>query len=154
MEKSQTSIPSSTSFGDALVDGLFAGLGAGLMMAVFLVFSGLLLGTPAETTLARFDPNGGISPFVGGMLHLAVSGIYGMIFAVAGRLPGLRSKRWHWLVGLFYGALLWGIAYNVLLPSTGSSLRQIAPVHFAAAHMVYGLVVGLLTARQGQLIAS
>ena len=131
--------------GDTAVDGLIAGILAGLGMVVYLIFVGLLSGIPAAVMLGRFDP-GLDGRWLSGMLaHLAVSGVYGVIFAllfsVVVRLQG-PLQRFGWLIGLVYGLLLLALARGVLLPMAGSALLEIATVHWVIAHAVYGLLVG------------
>jgi hypothetical protein len=131
--------------GDAAVDGLLNGLVGGLAMALTLVIGGLLTGDSPGAVMARFDPYTG-SAVQGTLLHLAVSSVYGLIFTVGWRMLGrwLRVERFGWLAGLVYGLALLALAWLALLPGADSALQQVPLVHFAAAHMVYGLTVGLL----------
>jgi hypothetical protein len=105
--------------------------------------------TPARL-LERFVPGQGGTWLTGGLLHLGVSGVYGIGYGMLifwlprgwrGRLPG-------WLLGLAYGAALLLVAELVLLPGSGSALRQIPLAHFALAHGVYGLALGDFVARK------
>lgn len=70
------------SLGDTAVDGLVAGLPAGLQMAVVLVLAGLLSGTPLLETLGYFDPAQAGNWLTGLLAHLAVAAIYGVVFAL------------------------------------------------------------------------
>jgi hypothetical protein len=95
------------------------------------------------------------------VLHLAVSGTYGLVFAlvwfIISRLGGFRPSNWMaGLVGTAYGALLWLLAQTVLLPGTGSALLTIPTWQFALAHLLYGLVLGVLAIRYslGQPLAA
>jgi hypothetical protein len=135
--------------GDAAVDGLLHGLVGGLAMALALVIGGLLTGSGPGAVMARFDPYTG-SAVQGTLLHLAVSSVYGLIFSVGWRaLAGwLGIERFGWLAGVVYGAALLAVARLALLPGADSALQEIPFVHFAAAHMVYGLTVGLLANRR------
>jgi hypothetical protein len=47
---------------------------------------------------------------------------------------------------LVYGLVLVLAAEVIVLPATGSPLRGIPVVHFALAHALYGVVLGLLIA--------
>ncbi len=47
------------SLGEAAVDGLLAGIGAGAAMAAYLVLAGLLMGEAPGVMLGRFDPASG-----------------------------------------------------------------------------------------------
>jgi hypothetical protein len=138
------------SIGDAAVDGLLAGMAAGLVMGVILVLLGLLDGTGPATVLGRFDPADSGSPAVGGLLHLAVSGIYGVILAILYRFLTHRwtgMKKMGWVIGVGYGLVLWLSAQFVFLPGLNSSLSEIVPLYFALSHLGYGAVLGYLLCR-------
>lgn len=135
------------SAGDAAVGGLLHGLAAGLAMAAFFVAAGLLRGQGPADTLAAFTLNGQpvASNVVTGLLgHLAVAGVYGLVWGVAWRAIGRRTALPAWLAGLVYGLLLWGVA-QLLVRSIGSSLALIAPWALLVGHLLYGLILGLLS---------
>lgn len=149
MERTREPV-SERSAGDTAVDGLLAGLAAGVVMVGVLVVVGWLLGEGPAVTLGRFDPVPAGRWLPGLTTHLAVSAVYGLLFAlvVAGvvRLwPALA--RWMWLLGLGYGLLLWGMAQSVLLPGVESPLLAIGALQLAPAHATYGLLLGVLLAR-------
>ena len=137
--------------GDAAVDGLIAGIGAGAVMAAVLVVAGLLGGDGPGVVLGRFDPGAAASPVTGGLMHLAVSGVYGALFGLGHRLiSGLPpvSRLPGWLIGLAYGLLLWAVAQASLFSSADSPLRELPALHFALAHAVFGLTLGLAMPRK------
>ena len=124
-------------WGDAAVDGLISGVAAGLLMAVFLLVAGGLGGKSVADVLRQFDPGARPAPLTGAVTHLAVSGVYGILFAslwrplgrVWGRLPA-------WLVGLAYGLLLWLLAATITAARAnvgGGWLQGIPPAELAAA---------------------
>ena len=140
------------SVGDAVIDGLFTGLLAGLGMAAVLVLAGWTGGEQPAQVLGRFAPQQLNAPLSGFLLHLAVSGIYGMVYGVIWmlvlRLRGFRPSLPVALVsGAAYGLLLEGLAQAVLLPGSGSALGQTPFWHLALAHLVYGIILGLLLYR-------
>ena len=133
--------------GDVAVDGLLAGMAGGLVMGVVLVLLGLMDGTGPLETLGHFDPANGGSAAVGGLLHLAVSGIYGVFFALGYHFLGRRwpgINRYGWLLGAIFGVGLWLAAQFIFLPGLNSALADLAPSFFALGHLVYGLVIGYL----------
>lgn len=136
------------SLGDAAVDGLFAGLGAGLVMAAYLVLAGLLNGQGPALVLARFSTTENATPWQGLLSHLAVSSMYGMVF---GLLLFALLRHAHperiWLAGALYGLLLFFVAEFVILPGTGSPLGETPGFHLAAAHLLYGLAIGIFSSR-------
>jgi hypothetical protein len=133
------------SIGDAAVDGLIHGAVAGVVMVAYLVVVALLSGEGPLPMLARFDLGGGASPLTGGLMHLAVSGVYGIGFALIRRLIGRRAPGW--LAGLIFGAALFFVAEVIVLPGAASPLRAIPALHFAIAHGLYGLTLGVLNAK-------
>ena len=93
--------------------------------------------------IAHFDPAGRGSALAGMAAHLAVAAVYGLIFAVIMQaLDQVRPLRPRWLLGLLYGAALLIVGRGVLLPAAGSPLLEIGLGHFAAAHLVYGALLG------------
>lgn len=136
--------------GDVAVDGLLAGMAGGLAMGVVLVLLGLLDDTGPLETLGRFDPANGGSAAIGGLLHLAVSGIYGVFFALSYHILSRRwlgMNRYGWLIGAIFGVGLWVAAQFIFLPGLDSALADLAPSFFAVGHLVYGLVIGYLMGR-------
>lgn len=138
--------------GDAAVKGLFNGFIAGIGMAVVLVAAGLISGVPAAKTLERFTPVSGGGPLTGVLAHLAVSGIYGLVFGLLWStvLRWLRLDAGLWqgiLTGVAYGLLLWLGAQYILLPTTGAAIGSLPAGQFLIAHLVYGLVLGWLFGR-------
>lgn len=140
MNNSSARIERPRTLGDWAVDGLLTGVGAGVVMALYLILAGLLIGEGAALSLGRFDPAGQGNAVGGGLAHLATAAVYGALFGAAriltGRLPA-------WLAGLAYGALLLGLANGILAVQASLALRAIAPWHFLAAHLLYGLTLGL-----------
>lgn len=141
------------SAGDAAVEGLFAGVLAGISMAVYLVVAGLWQGEMPGEVLVRFAPAGASAPLQGLLLHLAVSGIYGLLF---GLLCQIASQLWKWAppawqagaAGVLYGLALYFFAQAVILPGTGSALTGFSPIHFALAHIIYGISLGMILIRK------
>lgn len=137
--------------GDAAVDGLLAGGGAGLAMIAYLLVASLVVGEAWRVVLGYFDPGPEGSPVTGMLAHLAVAGVYGVLF---GLVAWFTPRRWRrrlpgWLMGLAYGLLLWFLARAVLLPGANSPLQTFPPLHFALGHAVYGLILGLLINKTG-----
>lgn len=134
------------SIGDAAVEGLWQGLVAGIIMAIVLLIGGLIGGDSPVVTLGRFGAGGEVAPAAGALSHLATAGVYGIVWGVLWRLLGRRLPLPVWASGLIYGLLLFLIA-QVMLSAVDSPLRDISPLSLFLAHVVYGLVLGLLTRR-------
>lgn len=142
------------SIGDAAVDGLFFGLVAGILMGLILTILGFLTGESPAAMLTRFDASGQTSPWTGALLHLAVSGIYGIVFALLWKIARVWLSRIPLLIaGLAYGLGLFVVAELLLLPGTQSPLLDIPVWLFGLAHVVYGLTLGwLMQRRSGSVI--
>lgn len=151
MTDSKYILSKDSSTGDAAVDGLLSGIVAGLLMIAYLVIAGLLMGGNLLATLNRFDPSQNSSAVLGLIGHLAVSAIYGAIFGVilkvgTDRWPSLR--RFGWIAGLIYGAILLILAQAVLFRAVDTPVANISLSNLIIGHLIYGLVLGILVARR------
>lgn len=137
------------SFGEAVVDGLLAGVGAGGVMAACLVLAGLALGVGPGPVLGSLDVSGANAPAAGLLAHLAVAGVFGAIFGGAWRLtPWRRTEiRLSLLCGLGYGWLLWATAAGLWQPALAGLFAGMPAWQLLTAHSAYGLTLGLLFCR-------
>jgi uncharacterized membrane protein YagU involved in acid resistance len=141
MENSSARLKDKASLGELAVEGLFAGIAAGAVMLAYLLVFGMLSGEAVTVMMGRFSIQVPPNPLQGALLHLAVSAIYGLLFGIVWRFLGRRFSAWG--TALLYGLVIYLLARFVLLPESGSPLLDIPPLHFALAHLVYGLVLGL-----------
>jgi len=135
---------------DVAVDGLWRGALAGAAMAGYLMIATAVLGDNPLAVLSRFTSQGvEVTPLAGAIAHLAVSAIYGAVFAVLWRLVARRSNSGALaLVGaLLFSGFLFFTAELILLPSVQSPMLAVPALHFGIGHLVYGLVLGGLMAR-------
>lgn len=138
--------------GDAAVEGLLNGILAGLAMGAWIVAVEWFNGIPPPTALGYFDPGENGSPLTGTILHLAVAGVYGLVFGILTalllRLSNAPPKKW-WgpALGALYGLLIFGIAQGVVLPQTASALLALPLWTMLVAHLIYGLALGTLQLR-------
>lgn len=136
--------------GDLAVDGLLMGMAAALAMGGALLLLQLLDGVGPAALLGRFDPANDGSAVAGGLMFLAVAGLYGVVYAVVYRLlpsSWMTGRRFSWLIGALYGLGLWVAAQYIFLPGFNSALEAVPSSHFAAAHLVYGVALGYLWGR-------
>jgi hypothetical protein len=144
MENTKTSISiKKHSVGDSAVSGLFAGLSGGAAMAAVIAGFSLLAGQGIYY-LGNFS-NGTPVPVLQGLLmHLAMSGIYGMLYGLIHRQARLgRFQRLPgWLAGLGYALVLWAFAVTVLLPAAHSLILASPWYVFFSGHLAYGAVLG------------
>jgi hypothetical protein len=141
------------SFSEAIVDGLYAGVLAGLIMAAYLALTALLRSETLGVLFSRFDPTPQAAPLKGFLLHLAVSGVYGILFGLIWFLvsnpPRSAPSAWQAvLLGTVYAAGLFFLGWTILLPASGSSLRQLPGWDFGLAHLAYGASLGYLVYRR------
>ena len=135
-----------TTMSEAAIDGLFGGLWAGVAMGVVVIISGLWAGDTIWDSVGRFSPTNTPQPLIAVFTHLALSAVYGLIYAI---LTNFLFRVWNpivfikVIVGVLYGFLLWLLAIGVLLPVATSPLGEISLVMLAFAHLIYGLVLGL-----------
>ena len=135
--------------GDTAVSGLLNGILAGAAMAAYLIVALGLGGESPAAVLQRFGTAGGAaSPLMGAVDHLAMSGIYGICFALLYRWAAPRASGWRaaLTMGVIYALIMFAVAQLFLLPASGSPLLNI-PVQFGVAHLIYGGILGLLSQR-------
>jgi hypothetical protein len=144
MEKSHAQIKVHSSVGDAAVSGLFSGLQGGTAMAVVIAIFSLLAGQGLGY-LGYFSAGTPVQPVVGLVGHLAVSSIYGMLYAFILHWTGLYrlARLPGWLAGLVYALGLWVLAILVILPAAQSLFLTLSWVVFFTGHVAYGLVLGI-----------
>lgn len=135
-----------TTLGDAAVDGLLAGLGAGVVMLCYWGVAGLLTGAGWAIWLAHFDLNGARSPLTGALTVLSIAAVYGVLFGVLVWLtpPVWRRQLRGWSLALGYTLLLLFLAQTLFLPRLDSPVRAIPWLPMLFGHLVYGLTLGRL----------
>jgi|SRR5581483_4723828 hypothetical protein len=138
--------------GDAAVEGLLNGILAGAVMLGVILLGALAGGTAPVTVLGYFDVTDKAAPLTGLLVHLAVAGVYGVLFGVMAMLVrralGARMNRWWWLTwGVLYGLCILGIAQGIILPRTTLELRALPIWILASAHLVYGIGLAVLQSR-------
>ena len=150
MSNSQPFIRARSSIGDAAVDGLLNGVAAGVVMAIYLMISGVLTGAGLAATLSAFDLGQGASPVRGALIHLAVAAIYGMVFSLIYRLFGRRrpiGRGGTIISGVTFSLALWLITQIALAADINVALSSLPAAHLAVAHLVYGATLGWLAGR-------
>ena len=111
----------------------------------------VLVGSAVYRTVAGHDPNRGAQPWIGSAMHYAFSAAVGAAYVLAARrAPVLRRGR-----GVLYGALVWSVADETVMPALGVSRgpRELDPrVHAYAllAHLVYGVTLDAVALRDGR----
>jgi hypothetical protein len=139
--------------GDLAVDGIFTGIEAGIIMAVFLVVVSASQRISASEVLVAFSLQQP-GTLIGGLLtHLALSCIYGILFSLCFYFIGrrnafLRNTISGLAAGLAYGVILFLAAEFFLFNITATLLERLPLTLLLVAHLVYGLALGLLIQRR------
>lgn len=152
MTNTPSVLPSHSSLGDTAVDGLLAGGLAGAVMALYLLAAGMISGVSWQAVLSQFDPSSTPTPLAGTLTHVAVAGVFGVLFSLLRRLA---TRAWRglpgWLAGAVYGLLLWllaiGVSGSVLAVGGGHWLSALPAVHLALSHLLFGVTLGWLIGR-------
>src|SRR5512139_3270134 len=110
MQQSSNFARRTISFSEAAVEGLFGGALAGLAMAIYLSVTALLRGEDLVSLFNYFVPSQTSAPLAGLLVHLAVSGIYGILFGIFWVL-GLHIRS---LEPFFRHATILGILYGLV----------------------------------------
>jgi uncharacterized membrane protein YagU involved in acid resistance len=111
----------------------------------------VLVGSAVYRTVAGRAPNRDVQPWIGSATHYAFSAAVGAAYVLAvRRAPLLRRGR-----GLLYGAVVWSVADETVMPALGVSRgpRSLDPrVHAYAllAHLVYGATLDAVALRDGR----
>ena len=153
-EINRTGVKTIPKVSDRIIDGLFAGIIAGVVMAGYLLVVGMIIGDSPTEILLRFALNEGDPALIGGLFHLAVSAVYGALFGLGFYA---LSRFWRrelplWmasLLGAAYGFLLYTLALTIILPGTNSALSQVPQLHFAIAHVIFGICLSTILGRNG-----
>jgi uncharacterized membrane protein YagU involved in acid resistance len=116
--------------------GAIAGIVGGVVFGIVMAATGML------SMVAMLV--GGDDAVTGGVVHLAISAAFGVVFGLLAGLVGHRM----WTVmasGLIYGVALWVIGWLVLMPALlGMPLFPMDQMSMWSlfGHVLYGLVAG------------
>ena len=138
------------SIGDVAIDGLVAGLVGGIVGALILLVLGLFSGNSTLNILQRFDATANGSPLLGTVMHLAVSVIYGALFAILLKLiiqVWPAARRISWLLGMIYGLILMLLAEVIFSSGFNSQLEETSLIDFTLFHIAYGVTLGIVSGR-------
>jgi hypothetical protein len=128
---------------DAVVNGLFSGVLAGLAMILMLALLGSFTQPQIIDLLGLFDPTGNQNSFVGGFAHLAVSAVNGLIFGLLWKLIFLGRRIPLWIGGMLFGGLIFVFSQVLISPGTNTPIFQMPSLLFGVSHLFYGTTLGL-----------
>ena len=131
-----------------LVRGAVGGIAAGLVFAAVTMWFADSTGGTAEmplrmiSTIVKGDQAmaaGTTSPTLGGVVHVVLSALFGMVFALA--VPRFRTNGTVALAGTVYGLLLYVVNFLVLAPLVFTTFRMANQPFEVFAHLVFGTLL-------------
>jgi uncharacterized membrane protein YagU involved in acid resistance len=134
--------------GGRLVRGAVGGVAAGLVFAAVTMWFADSTGGKAEmplrmiSTIVKGDQAmaaGTTSPALGAVVHLVLSVLFGIVFALA--VPRFRTNGTVALAGTAYGLLLYVLNFLVLTPLVFTTFRMANQPFEVFAHLVFGTLL-------------
>jgi uncharacterized membrane protein YagU involved in acid resistance len=134
--------------GRRLVRGAVGGVAAGMVFAAVTMWFADSTGGKAEmplrmiSTIVKGDQAmaaGTTSPALGVVVHVVLSALFGMIFALAA--PRFRTNGTVALAGTMYGLLLYVVNFLVLTPLLFTTFRMANQPFEVFAHLVFGTLL-------------
>ena len=144
MADHETLVARRVSLVGVVTNGIFNGLLAGVMMALYMALAGLVVGGSNWAFMGYLDITHSGVPGQVILTHLAISAAYGVIYGLVRRLTRLDQQNLlpRWLAGVTYGLLLWTISIAWILPKDHFVLSPLPAGYLLFAHLIYGLVLG------------
>lgn len=124
-----------TTLGRRLTAGAVGGLAGGLVFGMVMAVMGMLV------TLAGMVHSA--SPIVGLGIHLMISIVFGLVFALVG-VPWLSSWSRALVAGAIYGVIVWVFGPLIMMPiMLGGALFAFGPVTVLnlMGHLVYAMIL-------------
>ena len=134
--------------GRRLVRGAVGGVAAGIVFAAVTMWFADSTGGKAEmplrmiATIVKGDQvmaTGTTSPALGGVVHVVLSALFGMLFALA--VPRFRTNGTVALAGTIYGLLLYVLNFLVLTPLVFTTFRMANQPFEVVIHLVFGTLL-------------
>jgi hypothetical protein len=131
-----------------LVRGAVGGVAAGIVFGAVTMWFADSTGGKAEmplrmiSTLVKGDQAmaaGATSPTLGVVVHVVLSALFGMVFALA--VPRFRTNGTVALAGTAYGLLLYVLNFLVLTPLAFTTFRMANQPFEVLAHLVFGTLL-------------
>ena len=131
-----------------LVRGAVGGVAAGMVFAAVTMWFADSTGGKAEmplrmiSTIVKGDQAmaaGTTSPALGAAVHLVLSALFGILFALA--VPRFRTNGTVALAGTIYGLLLYVLNFLVLTPPVFTTFRMANQPFEVVAHLVFGTLL-------------
>ncbi len=130
---------------EAVVNGAFNGLLAGVFMELYVLLAGQVVVGSDWAYVSYLDLAHSGSPWQAVFTQLVILTLFGTVFGVFCYWSMLVQERLlpTWLAGMAYAALLWALAAALVLPQDNFTLDPLSSVYLLFAYLVYGLIMGL-----------
>ncbi len=157
------SVPT-TELGDPLEDalitrivrGVVGGELAGAVFAMLTMWFATSLGSEAKMPLLMISTitagrdamtDGGASVAAGVGVHLALSALFGVLFALV--VPRLRTNGTVLLSGLVWGLIVYAVNFRLISPALFPVFQDANQPFEVLVHLIYGLIVASLFLSRG-----
>lgn len=123
--------------------GIVAGFVATVVLSVLMMMKHAMGLMPELDPVGMISQMVGVPSLVGWVMHFTIGAMWGIAFAVTGRMfPGA-----FWLKGMLFSAVPWLIMMIVMMPLAGAGffgldLGMVAPIMTLMLHLVFGAVLG------------
>jgi hypothetical protein len=152
----RTELEPSRAIALGVTGGLAGGIAMGLLSILLSDVSGAGALLPLQLVAAAFYGvdallGGSLITLLGAVLHLVSSAFWGAMFSLIFRREPKSGAIARAIEGLCFGAFLWLVMWELVLPSVDPVLRDraaLASGSFFALHLLYGLIVALARPRR------
>lgn len=132
-----------------IVAGLIAGIGMAMVAMMVMPAMGKNFLMPVKLMAGTFEGEGAVdggggTVMTGMMIHMMMSAVLGLIFALIVAALGW-SGFWPLVIGgMVYALIVWVVMEFGILPLVDKVMRErMSPALFAMTHVVYGFLLGL-----------
>lgn len=135
-----------------IVAGLIAGVAMAMVAMMLMPMMKQPLLYPVQLMAGTFEGDAALSggmgtDFLGLMLHMVMSIVFGVLFAAIMLALGWTALWVLIVAGIVWALLVWAINQFVTLPIVDKLMAErMPPMPFAMTHIVYGVVLGVLFA--------
>ncbi len=139
-----------------IVRGVVGGELAGAVFAMLTMWFATSLGNDAKMPLLMISTitagrdsmtDGGASVAAGVGVHLALSALFGVLFALV--VPRMRTNGTLLLSGLVWGLIVYAINFRLISPALFPVFQDANQPFEVLVHLVYGLIVASLFLSRG-----
>ncbi|MGH2461505.1 MAG: hypothetical protein ACRDIY_21830 [Chloroflexota bacterium] len=142
------------------LEGMLAGMAMAMLAMGAMLIRGQSPWRPVKLMAATLGGPGAAEGgagtiLLGGMIHLMMSALFGLLFRPVLTLLGWRGTPPLPVAGLLYALGLFAVNESVTLPAVDPTMaRRMPRLLFALSHLAYGMTLGVLTSQIGPTVAT